>query len=120
MHDAAQLFLGLPQGQGASLKSPPLCFDAKALLDKLVDPLCSHAARCFALRKAHLDLSKLFTPMLKLCVLPGLLCGPHSALESDVSSLSPQQHPPCCVSGFLSRGSQTDLSLTPGRWTRPH
>ena len=86
LHDPAQLFLGLPQGQGASLKSPPLCFDAKALLDKLVDPLCSHDARCFALRKAHLDLNTFLTPMLKLCVLPGLLCSPHSALGSDVCS----------------------------------
>ena len=55
MQDPALLFLGLPQG-GDSTKAPPLGFDAKTLLDKLVDPHCSHAARCFALRKAHHDL----------------------------------------------------------------
>ena len=59
LHDPALLFIGLPQG-GASPKSPPLGFEAKALLDKLVDPHCSHAARCFALRKAHHDLCKIF------------------------------------------------------------
>ena len=59
MQDPALLFLGLPQG-GDSAKAPPLGFDAKTLLDKLVDPHCSHAARCFALRKALHDLCKIF------------------------------------------------------------
>ena len=59
MLDPTLLFLGLSQG-GDSTKAPSLGFDAKTLLDKLVDPHGSYAARCFALRKAHHDLSTIF------------------------------------------------------------
>ena len=118
LQDPSLLFLGLPQG-GDSTKAPFLGFDAKTLLDKLGDPHGSYAARCFALRKAHHDLTKIFHCHVHSLRAARLAVQPPLSMGKRCQQLKPPAAPPCCESESLSQGSLTNSSLTPRRWTRP-
>ncbi len=117
LQDPALLFLGLPQG-GDSSKSPPPGFDAKALLDKLVDPTSSYAARCFALHKAQHDLCRIFHCHVKTLRTARLAVQAPLTMGKRCQQLKPPAAPPCCESELLSLGSLTSSSPTPRRLTR--